>query len=84
MKTAQDGARSLDFCGNEVLSAYDNGLELDGSSGNVRALRNRFTNTYATLSFQPIFGGPVYAIHNVIVNVNNEQLKLHALGTVPG
>jgi Chondroitinase B len=83
MKIEQDGARADDFYNNEVLSAYDNGLELDASSGNTRCLRNRFTNTYATLSFQPIFGGPVYAIRNVIVNVANEQMKFHALGTVP-
>jgi MYXO-CTERM domain-containing protein len=83
MKVETDGARAVDFNGNEVLSAYDNGVELDGSAGNTRCLRNRFTNTYATLSFQPIFGGPVYAIRNVVVNVANEQLKFHALGTTP-
>ena len=83
MKIEQDGARSVDFYGNEVLSAYDNGVELDGSQRNVRAFRNRFTNTYATLSFQPIFGGPAYAFRNVVVNVANEQMKLHGLGTVP-
>ena len=80
MKTEQVGARSVDFYGNEVLSAYDNGVELDGSEGNVRCLRNRFTNTYATISFQPIFGGPAYAVRNVVVNVANEQMKFHALG----
>jgi len=73
----------VDFYGNEVLSGYDNGLELDGMEGNGRCLRNRFTNTYATISFQPIFGGPVYALRNVVVNVANEQMKFHALGTVP-
>ncbi len=78
MKTAQNGARAVDFYGNEVLSAYDNGVELDFSEGNSRAFRNRFTNTYATLSFQPIFGGPAYALRNVVVNVANEQLKFHA------
>lgn len=81
MKTEQDGARAVDFYGNEVLSAYDNGVELDGSEGNVRCFRNRFTNTYATISFQPIFGGPAYALRNVVVNVVNEQMKFHALGT---
>ena len=84
LKTEQDGARAVDFYGNEVLSAYDNGIELDGSEGNVRALRNRFTNTFATISFQPIYGGPAYAIRNVVVNVANEQLKLHGLGNGTG
>jgi hypothetical protein len=83
MKIGQAGSRAVDFYGNEVLSAYDNGLELDGSEGNTRAFRNRFTNTYATLSFQPIYGGPAYALRNVVVNVANEQLKFHALGTTP-
>ena len=84
LKTEQDGARAVDFYGNEVLSAYDNGIELDGSEGNARALRNRFTNTFATISFQPIYGGPAYAIRNVVVNVANEQLKLHGLGNGTG
>ena len=83
MKTEQDGARAVDFYGNEVLSAYDNGVELDGSEGNTRCFANRFTNTYATISFQPVFGGPVYAIRNVVVNVANEQMKFHALGGSP-
>jgi MYXO-CTERM domain-containing protein len=80
MKVEQDGSRAVDFYGNEVTSAYDNGLELDATSGNARAFRNRFVNTYATLSFQPIYGGPAYALRNVIVNVAHEQLKLHSLG----
>jgi hypothetical protein len=81
---SNDGARGIDFYGNEVVSAYDNGIELDGSEGNTRAFRNRFTNTYATLSFQPIYGGPAYALRNVIVNVANEQIKVHGLGGSPG
>jgi hypothetical protein len=83
MKVEEDGARSDDFYGNDVLWTYDNAVELDGSSRNTRAMRNRFTNTFATLSFQPIFGGPAYAIRNVLVNVADEQFKLHARGTTP-
>lgn len=83
IKLAVDGNRAVDVYGNEILSAYDNGFEFDGSEGNVRAFRNRFTNTYATLSFQPVFGGPAYAFRNVVVNVADEQLKLKALGVVP-
>lgn len=83
MKVEQVGARANDFYGNEVLSAYDNDLELDESAGNARCIRNRFTNGYAPISFQPIYGGPAYAIRNVVVNVVNEQLKFHALGGTP-
>jgi MYXO-CTERM domain-containing protein len=84
MKTEQDGARAIDFYGNEVTSAYDNALELDGSEGNVRCFRNRFTNTYATISVQPVYGGPAYIVRNVVVNVTNEQMKFHGLGANDG
>jgi hypothetical protein len=83
MKVEQDGARAIDFYGNEILSAYDNAVELDASEANARCLRNRFTNTYATLSVQPIYGGPAYLIRNVVVNVTHEQMKFHALGGIP-
>ncbi len=83
MKVEQDGSRAVDFYGNEVVSAYDNGIELDSSEANARCLRNRFTNTYATLSVQPVYGGPAYLIRNVVVNVVHEQMKFHGLGTVP-
>ncbi|WAS95991.1 MYXO-CTERM sorting domain-containing protein [Nannocystis punicea] len=78
IKTAQDGARAIDIYGNITRSAYDNAIELDGSTGNTRAMRNLLLNSYAPLSFQPIFGGPAYAIRNVVVNVKDEQTKLHA------
>ena len=77
IKVAQDGSRAIDFYGNDVYEAYDNGLELDSAEGNVRAFRNRFTNTYATISFQPVYGGPAYAWRNVVLNTAHEQLKLH-------
>jgi hypothetical protein len=76
MKNLEEGSRALDFYGNEVLSAYDNGLELDLTEGNVRCMRNRFTDTFATLSYQPTYGGPSYTTRNVIVNVAFEQLKI--------
>jgi hypothetical protein len=81
LKIGQDGARAIDFYGNELLSAYDNGVELDGSTGNTRCQRNRFTNNFVPLSFQPVYGGPAYAIRNVAVNIAHEQFKFHALGT---
>ena len=80
MKVGQDGSRAIDFYGNEILSAYDNGVELDGSTGNTRCLRNRFTNNFVPLSFQPVYGGPAYAIRNVAVNIAHEQFKFHCSG----
>jgi MYXO-CTERM domain-containing protein len=84
MKTEQVGARAIDFYGNEILTAYDNGVELDTAEGNVRLFRNRFTNTYATISVQPIYGGPAYILRNIVVNVANEQMKFHGLGNNDG
>src|SRR5205823_6434124 len=81
MRIEQIGARAVDFYGNDILWTYDNGLELDQSEGNTRAVRNRYTNIYATLSTQPVYGGPVYILRNIVENVANEQLKFHALGT---
>jgi hypothetical protein len=80
MKIEQAGARSVDFYGNEVLWSYDNGLELDDSEGNSRALRNRFTNSYSPISVQPINGGPAYIIRNITVNNPYGPLKFHGIG----
>ncbi len=83
MKTEQNGARAVDFYGNDILFTYDNGIELDGSQGNSRAFRNRFTNAWDTLSVQPIYGGPAYLFQNVVVNSADEQMKFHSLATNP-
>ena len=79
MKNSQDGARANDFYGNEILWTYDNGVELDGGEGNMRLLRNRFTNNYSPISVQPIYGGPAYILRNIVVNVTDEQMKFHGL-----
>lgn len=78
IKTSQDGARAIDFYGNLTRSAYDNAIELDASAGNTRAVGNLLINSWSPLSFQPIYGGPAYALRNVIVNVADEQHKLHS------
>jgi hypothetical protein len=83
MKTSQRGARSVDFYGNDIRYSYDNGVELDEGAGNIRCFRNRFLNTYAPLSVQPIYGGPAYMLRNVVINVGDEQMKFHALGGNP-
>jgi hypothetical protein len=73
--------RGYDIYGNDILSGYDNAIELDYALRNVRAFRNRMLNSWAPLSFQPIFGGPVYALRNVMHNVVHEPLKFHDHGT---
>ena len=83
LKVEEDGSSADDFYGNEVLWTYDNAIELDTSEGNTRAFRNRVTNSFVPISFQPVFGGPVYALRNVVVNVAEDQLKFYGLGTMP-
>ena len=82
IKSEQVGARALDIYGNLSLSAYDNGIELDATAGNVRAVGNMLLNSWSALSFQPIFGGPAYATRNVVVNIVDEQQKLHGNGAL--
>jgi len=69
--------RAIDFYGNDVLWGGDDGVELDYSERNVRAFRNRFGNVGMGISFQPIWGGPVYAFRNVIYNTAKAPYKLN-------
>jgi hypothetical protein len=69
--------RAIDFYGNDVLWGGDDGIELDYSERNVRAFRNRFGNVAMGMSFQPVWGGPVYAIRNVIYNTAVAPYKLN-------
>jgi hypothetical protein len=68
--------RAIDFYGNDVLWTGDNDVELDFADRNVRVFRNRFTNGgNQAISFQPVWGGPAYAIRNVIYNSSRSPFK---------
>jgi hypothetical protein len=67
---------SLDVYGNDILDCLDDGLELDWGRSNVRVFRNRVTNALKGLSCQPVFGGPIYVIRNLLVN-NQSTFKFH-------
>ena len=69
--------RAIDFYGNDVLWGGDDGIELDYSERNVRAYRNRFGNVAMGISFQPVWGGPVYAFRNVMYNTAVAPYKLN-------
>jgi hypothetical protein len=68
---------AIDFHNNEIISSADDGIELDGSMRNVRAWENRITNALMGISFQPVWGGPVYAFRNVIFNTAKAPFKLN-------
>jgi hypothetical protein len=58
---------SIDFYNNDISNAEDNCIESDGGAHNVRILRNRcFNQGHRALSVQPMFGGPVYFIRNIV------------------
>ncbi len=58
---------SVDFYDNDITNMGDNCIETDGGGRNIRVFRNRCANTALQgLSAQPIFGGPVYFIRNIV------------------
>jgi hypothetical protein len=63
-------AVAIDIYNNDIYVVGDDFIESDGGVHNIRVMRNRGVNTaQSALSAQPIFGGPVYFIRNVIYNV---------------
>jgi hypothetical protein len=58
---------SIDFYGNDISNVEDNCIEADGGAHNIRVFRNRcFNHGHRALSVQPMFGGPVYFIRNIV------------------
>jgi len=72
--------RGVDIHNNDISEMTDDGIELDFSESNCRAYRNRITNCYVGISFQPSHGGPNYAVRNVMYNLGHETYKLHYTG----
>ena len=60
---------SIDIYNNDVYLSVDDFIETDGGVHNIRVLRNRgFNAAHHGLSAQPVFGGPVYFIGNLVYN----------------
>ena len=58
---------SIDIYGNDVSNIDDNCFEADGAMHNVRVFDNRcFNVAVGAMSPQPVFGGPVYFMRNVV------------------
>ena len=62
------GIRAIDIFNNDILFGGDDGLELDGGERNIRAFRNRISNSGTGISVQPGGGGPFYLYRNIIYN----------------
>lgn len=58
---------SIDFYNNDITNVEDNCIESDGGAHNIRVFRNRcFNHGHRALSVQPMFGGPVYFMRNIV------------------
>jgi hypothetical protein len=69
---------AIDIYNNDVSVVHDNCFETDGAVRNIRVLRNRcFNAVLGAMSPQPIFGGPVYFIRNVVYNAWWGPVKIH-------
>lgn len=63
-------AVSIDILNNDIHLSVDDFIESDGGVHNIRVMRNRGVNAYEHgVSSQPVFGGPVYFIRNVLYNI---------------
>lgn len=63
-------ASSIDIYGNDIHLSNDDIMETDGGVHNVRVFENRGVNAgQGGYSSQPVFGGPIYFIRNLLYNV---------------
>ena len=69
---------AIDIYNNDISVMHDNCIESDGAVRNIRVFRNRcFNAVLGAMSPQPIFGGPVYFIRNVVYNAWWGPVKIH-------
>ena len=63
-------ASSIDIYNNDLHMLNDDFIETDGGVHNIRVFNNRGVNAaQGGYSSQPVFGGPVYFIRNILYNV---------------
>ena len=63
-------ASSIDIYNNDIHMMGDDYIETDGGVHNVRVFNNRGVNAaHGGYSAQPVFGGPVYFIRNLLYHV---------------
>jgi len=67
---------SIDIYNNDISECTAEGIEADYSESNVRIFRNRMINCGSGISVQNVRGGPVYAVRNVMYNIQSEFFKV--------
>lgn len=69
-KDPERQASSIDIYGNDMHMSNDDFVETDGGVHNIRVFENRGVNAaHGGYSAQPVFGGPVYFIRNLLYHV---------------
>jgi hypothetical protein len=69
-KDPEQQASSIDIYNNDLHMLNDDFVETDGGVHNVRVMNNRGVNAaQGGYSSQPVFGGPVYFIGNILYHV---------------
>ena len=69
-KDPERQASSIDIYNNDMHMSNDDFVETDGGVHNVRVFNNRGVNAaHGGYSSQPVFGGPVYFIRNILYHV---------------
>jgi hypothetical protein len=73
-------ASSIDIYNNDIHLSNDDFIEADGGTSNIRVFQNRGVNAaHNGYSAQPVFGGPVYFIRNLLYHVPlGNALKFNA------
>src|SRR5581483_1678897 len=81
--TNGEEAVAIDFYENDIYNTGDDIIETDGGVYNIRVLRNRGFNAASSgLSAQPVFGGPIYLIRNVLYNTGSALKFVTSAGTL--
>jgi len=71
-KDPERQASSIDIYNNDMHMSNDDFIETDGGVHNVRVFNNRGVNAgQGGYSSQPVFGGPVYFIRNLLYHVSS-------------
>ncbi len=69
-KDPERQASSIDIYGNDMHMSNDDFIETDGGVHNIRVFENRGVNAaQGGYSSQPVFGGPVYFVRNLLYHV---------------
>jgi hypothetical protein len=69
---------NLDILDNDLGECAFAGVAMDGAERNVRVIENRIVNAGVGVHCKSIFGGPVYVLRNVLVNVLGEPFGMEA------